>query len=287
MAEAPAQPHIPITPVPLTDARGLVPPSLRQILVLGGSFDPPHLGHVQLPLVVRQAIERASSAPASVHLLLTPAARSPHKAIAPRASDADRLAMLALATEHLPRVSVWTDELDRARASTAIGTQPLPSYTVDTLTRLQQWLEGPRAPSFPGGTPRVRLLIGADQALALHRWRSGTEILRRFAPVVMLRPAIGAHAQPTPDAPHTPRALLDALASIKLDDASGPWDRADLERWERAIVPVGTLNVSSTLVREALAQAEDASASTRQPLDRMLDPLVLKYIRERGLYLPQ
>jgi nicotinate-nucleotide adenylyltransferase len=269
---APRDESPPITPVPLADASGQVPPTLRRILVLGGSFDPPHHGHVQLPLVVRQAIERAAGAPASVHLLIVPAARSPHKLAGPAASDDDRLTMLALATQHLPRVSVWTDELDRAQLDRAQPREP--SYTIDTLERMKAWLGSPDAPAFPLGPPSISLLIGADQALAFHRWKAARELLGRFAPVVMLR------SEPGQPGAATQRELLHALARVTGPEGSAAWDDDDLARWANAIVPVGAIDVSSTRLRAALIEGDDAL------LARMLDPLVLKHIRERGLYRP-
>ena len=258
-----------------------MPATVRRLLVLGGSFDPPHHGHIQLPLVVRQHLERAVPALASIHLLLVPAARSPHKPFAPRAPDEHRLAMLTLATEHLPRVSIWTDELNRAaygNASTSANT-PSPSYTIDTLTRLSQWLHSPAAPAHASDL-QITLLIGADQALAFHLWHRAAELLRRFTPVVMLRALQPAH--PThhahPTQPTSSQALLAGIAIARSPEGSSAWNADDLALWSRTIVPTGRLDVSSTSVRAALA------ADDQHTLARALDPLVLAYIRKYRLY---
>ena len=85
-------------------------------------------------------------------LILMPCRRSPHKAINPGASDDQRLAMLMLATEHLPWVQVSDYELK----------QPPPSYTWETLKVFSQ--------QFPEET-RWFVLIGLDQWLSLDRWK--------------------------------------------------------------------------------------------------------------------
>src|SRR5262245_39793105 len=98
----------PITPVPL-------PVTVQDVLLFGGTFDPPHLGHVRIPI---QVLDRAM--PAGAFLLYVPAARSPLKESGPQASDADRVEMLRLVLTELGtpnRTAIWTDELDRARVS--------------------------------------------------------------------------------------------------------------------------------------------------------------------------
>ncbi len=114
----------PITPVPL-------PQGVRQILLFGGTFDPPHAAHARLPFMVREQMLGPDA-----WLLYVPAARNPLKAHGPEASDADRLQMLRLliadqaAGVQAARVAIWTDELDRSRQA------PGPTYTIDTVERL-------------------------------------------------------------------------------------------------------------------------------------------------------
>jgi nicotinate-nucleotide adenylyltransferase len=240
---------VPISPVPLDLP---APAGLRTLLVLGGSFDPVHRGHVDLPLLARQHLERQHGAPGSVHLLFVPAARSPHKAARPT-PDAHRLAMLNLATQHLPRAGVWTDELDRARHA-----PDTPSYTIDTVGRLRNWLVEHEL-----GQLSVRLLIGADQARAFHLWKDAPELLRLAEPVVMLR---GTDRQ----------ALLQALAPH--------WPPDELARWGARIASVGQLDVSSSALRAALAQGAQAQGGPGPHLERLLDPQVLSYIQRHRLY---
>src|ERR1051325_10166192 len=106
---APNEP--PITPVPL-------PPWARQVLVFGGTFDPPHAAHVELPVKVRDALLGPDA-----WVLFVPAARNPLKSPGPDASDLDRLNMLRLAiadrfgAEAASRIVTWHDEINRVLES--------------------------------------------------------------------------------------------------------------------------------------------------------------------------
>jgi len=135
------------------------------VILVGGTFDPPHLAHTELADAARQRIAPEAA------LVFVPAARSPHKAEAPAVEDAHRLAMLRLAIADLDRASIWTDELDRAEAGR-------PSYWVTTLERARAIL-GPRR--------GLMFLIGADQATSFHRWREPGRILELADPIVINR----------------------------------------------------------------------------------------------------
>ncbi|MFT3684076.1 MAG: nicotinate-nicotinamide nucleotide adenylyltransferase [Phycisphaerales bacterium] len=236
-----ADPNAPITPVPLPTIGegGRVDPSVRTVLVVGGSFDPPHKAHVHLPLMAARHLEARLDEPRGVWLLYVPAARSPFKKDGPRATDAQRIEMLTLATGHLPRCAVWTDEIDRA-----IGGAP--SYTVDTLRRLREWLD-----AHGGDEVRVRLLVGADQAAALDRWREAEAVVALAEPLVMARAG--------DDPSRFPQALGD---------------------WTRRLLPTPMMDASSTAVRAAAAAGDFAA------LAKMLDASVLKVIQRDGLYQP-
>lgn len=147
-----------ITPMP-----GLGPEG--PVMLVGGSFDPPHLAHIEL------AVQARARVCPSAQLVYVPAARSPHKAGGPEASGADRVAMLKLALGGVQRSSVWTDELDRAEMGE-------PSYWVVTLERARALL---------GGGRELFFLIGADQALGFARWREPGRILGLARAIVINR----------------------------------------------------------------------------------------------------
>lgn len=133
---------------------------IPRIGVFGGTFDPPHVGHVRVAADVADhlALDR---------VLWVPARVSPFKREA-EISDADvRLEMVREATSLDPRFEVDTRELAR----------PGPSYTVDTLEELRS--EHPDAEVF--------LILGADQFEELARWRAPERIVRAARLAVMDR----------------------------------------------------------------------------------------------------
>lgn len=126
-----------------------------KIGVYGGTFNPPHLGHLA-------AARAAMDALGLDKLLLMPAAAPPHKELPPGSPPAaDRLAMAEKLADALlmPKtVQVSTLEMDR----------PGPSYTADTVEQLHE-----REPE-----AQLWLLVGSDMFLSLHTWREPERILR-------------------------------------------------------------------------------------------------------------
>ena len=135
--------------------------------LFGGSFDPVHHGHLIVAQVAREALGLSE-------VRFIPAGLQPFKTEGPRAPAADRVAMLRLALAGIPGFAVETCEVER----------PGPSYTVDTLREL-----GARRPG-----EAFILLVGADAARDLPRWREADEVLRRAKVAVLTRPG---HEAPT------------------------------------------------------------------------------------------
>jgi len=92
---------------------------VRRIGILGGTFDPVHIGHLRGALEVAEMFDLDE-------LRLIPNARPPHRET-PSCSAEDRLAMVRLAVADLPPLAVDARELERDR----------PSYTLDTLISLR------------------------------------------------------------------------------------------------------------------------------------------------------
>jgi len=129
--------------------------------LLGGSFDPVHHGHLI-------AAGRAAEALGLSRVLLVPCAQQPLKRKGPVAAPEHRRAMLELAVAGDPRFAIESLELER----------PGPSYTVETLRALRQ-----RCPD-----ERFVLLLGADAASDLPRWRAAEEVARLAEVAVLTRP---------------------------------------------------------------------------------------------------
>ncbi len=132
----------------------------QRIGVFGGAFDPPHRGHV--------ALAQAAVAQLGLcQLLVVPTGHAAHKQ-RPLSPAVHRLAMCELAFAGFPQVAV--DPRETLRTG--------PSYTVDTLEELRL--------QYPQTT--LCLLIGQDQAQALHHWYRASALPQLATIYVAARP---------------------------------------------------------------------------------------------------
>ena len=133
--------------------------------VLGGTFDPIHLGHLA-------AAEVARSALALDRVLFVPAGDPWLKAGATISPGEHRLAMVRAAIAGVPAYEASAVEVDR----------PGPTYTEVTLAQLQETY---------GPDTELHFIVGADTVHDLARWHEPAEVLARCTLVVMGRPAQG------------------------------------------------------------------------------------------------
>lgn len=141
----------------------------QRIGVLGGTFNPVHLGHL---LIAQDALEAARLD----RVLFIPTATPPHKQSDQLASARERLQMLRLAVRDNPRFGV--DDLEIRRGG--------PSYSVDTLTELRR-----RQP----GTTFV-FIIGSDSLAELEQWKEIGRLARLCSFITVIRP--GVRLRPPP-----------------------------------------------------------------------------------------
>lgn len=132
---------------------------MAKIGIYGGTFNPPHLGHI---LAARKCREQLGLS----EVLLIPAAIPPHKALCGASPDAEtRLELTRLAAEHEPDLRVSDLELSRG------GT----SYTVDTLRQIKAEYHH----------DKLYLLMGTDMFLSFEDWRDPAQIAQ-MAQIVCL-----------------------------------------------------------------------------------------------------
>jgi len=129
--------------------------------VLGGTFDPPHYGHLALAEAARVQLGLA-------RVLFVPAGEPPHKPVRPVTPGHHRAAMVALAVADNPAFALSRVDLDR----------PGPHYTVDMLGLVQRQV--PEAALF--------FLIGGDSLAHFLTWRDPAGIARQAHLAVMERP---------------------------------------------------------------------------------------------------
>ncbi len=145
-----------------------------RIGLLGGSFDPPHNGHLLAAGDVFDALSLD-------RLVFVPAASQPLKAGLTAASPQQRLAMTRLLVDGDPRFETDSIEIDRGGLS----------YTVDTLVTL-----GAR---WPGA--ELFWLVGADVTHSFAKWRAPDRVAALATIVVMVRAGDAANLAAIPGAP--------------------------------------------------------------------------------------
>ncbi len=134
---------------------------MRRIGIFGGTFDPPHIGHLALAECARDRLRLDE-------VRFVPAGRPPHKPGARITGAEQRVAMARLAVRGNPAFTVSAHEARRGG----------PSFTIETLRHVS------------AGAPRTRLflLMGADSLDDFASWREPEAILRLATLVVAGRP---------------------------------------------------------------------------------------------------
>ena len=188
----------------------------KRIGILGGTFDPVHIGHLRGALEVADALGLDE-------LRLVPSARPPHRD-APQVSAQDRLAMVERAVAGVAPLVVDARELQRDK----------PSYSIDTLELMRAEL---------AADAQVFLLLGWDAFCGLPTWHRWEELLQHCHILVLQRP--DADSEP-------PDALRNLLAARSVSDPlalKGPSGQI-------AFVWQTPLAVSATQIRQLLASGK-------------------------------
>lgn len=239
----------------------LSPSTGSRVAFFGGSFDPPHLGHLAVARAARAALRLD-------RVLFAPVGAQPLKPRGSTAPFADRVAMTSLAISGEPGFEI---SLVDAPAS-----DHRPNYTLETLAAL-------RAALPPGGL--LLCLMGADSFVSLGRWHGAAEIPFAASLIVASRP--GQHlddlarflprgltlepAAPGPDFP--PPSPAVELRSFLVRNPAGKVAPFHL-------LPNLDVKISASEIRKQV------HSSVRDPIAArpLLPPAVAEYIRTHALY---
>jgi len=212
--------------------------------ILGGTFDPIHLGHLRLAEEARESLGLG-------HVRLIPSGQPPHRQ-APAPPAEDRLAMARLAATGNPGLVVDDSEV-RARQK---------SYTVLTLERLRAKL----------GTSRpLVLILGADAFEGLPTWHRWQELFELAHIAVANRPGFSPHGRRWPGtlSPALEVACRDRLGTDPALLAGAPAGRV-------VAFDMTPLAISASLIRDLIKAGHSARYLLPDP--------VLDYIETRRLY---
>ena len=173
-------------------------------------------------------------------ILFVPTGTAPHKPDRAFASAEDRTAMVNLAISGCDEFSTSRFEID-SKANR--------NYTIDTLRHFQKTLQEALH------NPELYLILGADMLNDLPNWYQAEEICRLAIPVVAARP-------------NTPPPDYEALSSLV--------SPTRLEFFRNHLVPMPLIELSSTRIRELLAEGKSIRFQT--------PPAVEAYIAAHQLY---
>ncbi len=192
--------------------------AVRRVGILGGTFDPVHIGHLRSALEVAEFM-------CLDELRLLPNARPPHRDT-PQVSPHDRLAMVRDAVAGVGCLSVDDRELARDK----------PSYTIDTLESIRAELNT---------HDQLFLVLGWDAFCGLPSWHRWEELLQHCHILVLQRP--DADVEP----PDELRNLLAARSESDPTAMSGPAGHISFV-WQTPLA------VSATQIRQLLASGKSA-----------------------------
>jgi nicotinate-nucleotide adenylyltransferase len=254
----------------------------KRVAFFGGSFDPPHQGHLAVARAARAALGLDT-------ILFAPVGSQPLKPQGSTASFDDRLAMTRLAIAGEAGFAVSLIDAPKPLAG--------PNYTFDTLVDL-------RAELPPGGT--LFCLMGADSFLGLRHWHRAAEIpfvaplivasrpgqplddlMSALPPGLMMEPA----ASPVSGALGTraPEVVASANPTSAIEVHDYLLRNPAGEASSLYLLPGLHVEISASLVRDLIREqvlsAADPPISQSGILQgRVLPSAVLDYIRAHGLY---
>ncbi len=211
----------------------------------GGTFDPVHVGHIEIARRVSQLFEIEK-------VVFIPAQMAPHKVGRPVTPSVHRYAMLALATQNDPQLSISSYELD----------DPDRRYTVDTVAHFQRAL---------GDETELFFMMGADSWSEITTWREWERLLTMTNHIVVTRPGY------EPLTTHV-GAVGERIVDLRRIKISRKGAKAQRKTQSIFFTDVVMKDVSATRIRRL------ASEGRTDELTDLLPGPVLEYIKKYGIY---
>jgi len=217
----------------------------QRIAIYGGTFDPVHLGHIEVAKRVSQFFEIDE-------LLFVPAQVAPHKLTRPVTPAIHRYAMLVLATQDDRRLRVSTFELEARDRR----------YTVDTLAHFESEFRK---------SADLFFVMGADSWSEITTWREWERVLTLVNHIVVTRPGYDIKLD-----------LVNSSVRERIVDLRGsaqiPGVVSESADEKIFITDAVMVENSATEIRRALSEDD------WNQLTRLVPPPVADYIRKYQLY---
>ena len=216
-----------------------------RIGILGGTFNPVHLGHLRIAEEVRETLSLDK-------VIFIPCYDPPHKNEADIASAEARMQMLELAVSDNPFFETSDMELKRGGKS----------YSIETLTRLREEY---------GESDELLFIIGMDSYAEVGIWKSYARLFEIADFVVVRRPRVSDQKEEA-----SPLELLPVDIRDKFCYDSQKNIAAHRSGKRTYFLETTMLDISSTGLRNCLLQGKSV---------KYLVPFVVeKFIKEKGLY---
>ena len=215
---------------------------MKRIAFYGGSFDPVHLGHLTIAreLIVHFSLDA---------FVFIPAFHAPHKRDRVPTSAFQRFAMLCVATNDDPDITVSAIEIEL----------PEKPYTVETLPRLKL--------AFPGAD--IFFVMGADSWQDILTWREWEKVLLMTNHIVVSRPGYDI------DFSHVSDAVRDRIVDVRGNVS--PASPMTAEGQHIYITDAVNMQMSATDIRRKVREG------SREWRDELSDA-VAKYIEKYQIY---
>lgn len=233
-----------------------------RVAFFGGSFDPPHLGHLAVARAARTAFGLDE-------VLFAPVGAQPLKPDGPAASFADRLAMTKLAIEGDPGFAISLADAPKSGGE--------PNFTLETLQALRAGL---------GSDGVLFCLMGADSFFGLRQWH-------RAAEIPFVAPLIVA-SRPGEPLDELQAALPEGLKLEVVPDAIGSESGVEVREYRilnaagnRApfyLLPGLHVEISATEIRRSLRKKGPGARMVSLAGQKLLTQAVEEYVRAHGLY---
>jgi nicotinate-nucleotide adenylyltransferase len=214
----------------------------QRIALYGGTFDPVHAGHLEIARRVSELFEIEK-------VIFIPAQVAPHKVGRTVTDPLHRYAMLVLATQDDPKLTISTFEIDA----------PDRRYTVDTLAHFVNVL---------GDSSDLFFIMGADSWAEITTWRDCQRLLTMVNHVVVTRPGYQIAG---------PFSMNDRVVDVRSHRLVAELDERGSDP-KIFITDVVMKDVSATQIRAV------ANQGRFEELEKLVSLPVAQYIEKYGIY---
>jgi nicotinate-nucleotide adenylyltransferase len=222
---------------------------LRRIGIFGGTFNPIHLGHVQVVREVKADFDLDK-------ILIIPSALPPHKELDGVADAEDRLEMIRLAFSDDPSFMISDVELKRSG----------PSYTIDTVRHFKSILSE---------NTDLFLIVGLDAFLEIDTWKSYKDLFLLIPFIVMSRTINGENSTKLEwkSLKNYLQSKISKGYTFSLTQSSFVHDKNQ----PIFVYNVTPVNISSTSIRRNIREGRS--------IKQLVPEIIEDFIKTKGLYL--